>query len=225
MLQHAAAETAAAVQEEQALELEEDGTRLLTVRASHLLGTENPAAKRARRQVLLVAALFIAAPVLATTAASRTLERPPPPPEPPVSPPSAPLTPVERLNERFERGQPGSDLARAGVLVHQFDTPDAVRYNNPWRPCPADKWCSKWADRYSTSIINRRIPHVFSADESGFVVRPLAVEILCAWSQDGGSMGRRCPVAGDLTEPLADEACGRVATRANFEPEPLQLST
>ena len=149
-----------APQDEQPLELEEDGARLLTVRASHLLGTENPAAKRARRHVMVIMAFFIAAPVLATaaassTATSSTARRAPTPPEPP---PSAPWTPLERLNERFARGRPTTDLASAGVLVHQFDTPDAARYDSPWLPCPADKWCSKWADRFSTSVINRRIP-------------------------------------------------------------------
>ena len=52
------------------------------------------------------------------------------------------------------------------------------------------------------------VPSVFSADEGGLVVRPYAVQILCAWSQDGGSMGRRCPDAA----ARAQAPTGPVAT-------------
>ena len=113
-----------------------------------------------------------------------------PPSRPLYMPPSSPQAVVELLNTRFVHGHPSNDLSAVGVFVHQFDTPD--KHPSPWRPCPPNTWCEKWADRFSASVINQRAPHVYDAIGSGFVLSPDAIEVLCSWAQDGGSMGRRC---------------------------------
>ena len=62
-----------------------------------------------------------------------------------------------------------------------------VQQSNPWLPCPQDTWCSKYADRFSASVVNRRLPHLLSSFIPGLVLKPAAVaaSLLCGWANDG----------------------------------------
>ena len=90
-------------------------------------------------------------------------------------------------------------MARAGVLVHQFDTIDE---QNPARAERAATWLlsiekPQWADRISATLINRRIcPHgtpipLFSDVQSGVIFNPDVVRVLCGFSKDGGTQTDR----------------------------------
>ena len=86
---------------------------------------------------------------------------PPSPPSPPPGLPSPQLPPcdspwcnlsdqsalhiVKALQHRFETGgKPPYDdhLAKAGVLVRQFDRISSIDAGKPWLPCPGDHWCA-----------------------------------------------------------------------------------
>ena len=108
---------------------------------------------------------------------------------------------VALLNERFASGKPSNVLSEAGVLVRQFDTLDD--WDKPWLPCPADRWCVGFSDRWATSIINVDAPHVYYDDENdgkgGIVLAPTAA-LFCAYPEDGNSMNpeHACtPLGGD----------------------------
>ena len=53
---------------------------------------------------------------------------------------------VSELNARYARGQPSSDLAEAGLLVHMLDLLDGCGGR-------IDGWCKPSADRMSASLI------------------------------------------------------------------------
>ena len=58
-----------------------------------------------------------------------------PPPAPPNPPPSPPPPPVlVQLNARYRDAQPSSDLRRAGVLLHMWDSTESKAQR--WRGCP-----------------------------------------------------------------------------------------
>ena len=123
----------------------------------------------------------------------------PPPPFPhPPRPPPLPLTAeglAALLNRRFAKGVPSNDISRAGVLVRQFDSLDDPWH--PWLPCPLTgpaSWCSKFTDRWATSIINKdeRLMYFDAlqgghSNVGGLVLSP-SVEIFCAYADDGNSM-------------------------------------
>lgn len=114
------------------------------------------------------------------------------------------------LNNRFAGGTPSNDIARAGVLVRQFDSLDDPA--RPWLPCPlkgTQSWCAKFSDRWATSIISNRARVLyfetdFNKDNGhsgvgGLVLSP-DVQIYCAYADDGNSMdpGKVCrPLGGD----------------------------
>ena len=117
---------------------------------------------------------------------------------------------VARLNARFAQGHPTSNISAAGLVVHQFDGVGLVqllqetairnrlpieRTGNvttavPWLPCPEGSWCSKFADRFSASVVNRRLPHMLSGSAPGVILAPATASraLLCAWANDAHSM-------------------------------------
>ena len=78
---------------------------------------------------------------------------------------------VDAVNARFRGGRPSSDLSVAGILFHMFDQGEmgAVQaYGQgakaapewayePWMPCPSRMWCAAYNDRWSASLLNKRI--------------------------------------------------------------------
>ena len=111
------------------------------------------------------------------------------PPLPPLPPSPAPAPPppwspggAGRINHRFLNGFPSNDLALAGVLVHQTDTMDAT--DEPWAPQRGSH-----ADRLAASIVNARLPYMYSTSAVGVVLRPDLAQglIRCAYGRDGGS--------------------------------------
>lgn len=107
---------------------------------------------------------------------------------------------VRRLNRRFMRGRPSNSIADAGVLIHQFDDSGfnattrvskegGVASWSPWLPCPPGKWCAKFGDRFSTSVLNARAPYAFNEVNGGFVIAADTAQrgTLCAWATDGRS--------------------------------------
>lgn len=164
--------------------------------------------------------------------------RPPAPPPPPHrSPP--PLSPTALLNARYLHGQSSNDTAAAGILIHQLDgidlgdlRDDFGRLKKPWMPCPQTgmTWCSDIGDRMSASIINARLPHLFSDVAAGFIVNPQA-EILCSFPKDGGTMPYKCTADERGREAGCVPGCygpGRLRTRCDnlikgcYDPEHVQ---
>ena len=102
---------------------------------------------------------------------------------------------MDLLNERFEKGHPSNDLGEAGVLVRQFDGLDG--HSKPWLPCapftgmPTDMgWCHQYADRWPASVVNpqTRMLYYGVTGIGGLVISP-TVDLFCAYSGDGNSMG------------------------------------
>jgi hypothetical protein len=119
----------------------------------------------------------------------------PPPPPPLPSPPLSAHLIAERLNARFVAGRPSKSLEGAGVLVHQLDsTEDSSR---PWVPCSqngADNWCHTLADRWASSLINQDLRYLYYKSNGGFVLAPTTARLFCAYSSDGNSQQKVCPV-------------------------------
>ena len=148
----------------------------------------------------------------------------PPPPAPHQSPP--PLSPTALLNARYLHGQSSNDTAAAGILIHQLDgidlgnlRDDFGRLKKPWMPCPQTgmTWCSDMGDRMSASIINARLPHLFSDVAAGFIINPQA-EVLCSFPKDGGTMPYTCTAdeRGDESECVPGcYGAGRRRTRCD----------
>ena len=87
---------------------------------------------------------------------------------------------ADMLNERFRSGRPSNHPAQAGVFVSQ---PDGIRDPaRPWLPCSAGSACaaSGFGDRLSGSVINTRLPKVFSKSRGGLVLSPRVVRVHCA---------------------------------------------
>ena len=124
----------------------------------------------------------------------------PPSPPPPLVPPP-PLDIVNVLNQRYTQGTPSNDLAEAGVLVRQFDHLDGeanTQSGAPWTRCPFIKWCGKFGDRWASSLINGQgMVKLYYDSAAGLVIAP-TVDIFCAYSRDGNSMGVVChPLFGN----------------------------
>ncbi len=88
---------------------------------------------------------------------------------------------------RFETGRPSNVLGEAGVLVHVQDgNEDPER---PWLLCEHDMCSRGSVDAWSTSLISRRVPWLFTdVHGGGFIVAPDAT-ILCAFPSDVGTLG------------------------------------
>lgn len=123
---------------------------------------------------------------------------PPPPPSPSPPPPySEPGTIVELLNKRFREGVPSNDLAKAGILVHQFDSVDDPNpTGSPWQPGAGKP---EYGDRLSASLINKNmradergnVP-IYSFSTAGLILSPHHNRMNCGYPYDVGSLGRAC---------------------------------
>ncbi|KAL1526258.1 hypothetical protein AB1Y20_014978 [Prymnesium parvum] len=130
---------------------------------------------------------------------------PPSAPRPPATPPfpPAPLpalvpsVPIEQiLHDRFMLGRPSNSLRDAGVLVHMLDGLEKS-LEQPWLPCPSEKWCYAFSDRMSFSLINARLPFYFGLKYSvGFLASPEKADLLCSWFTDYGTMDKTCDPPG-----------------------------
>ena len=108
---------------------------------------------------------------------------------------------VAGLNARFQGASPSSDLQRAGVLIHVFDGNEHTALQ--WLPCEPDKWCSKFGDRLTTSMVYAGHSGLFSGGPHGFkglVFRPAFNRVLCSFVTDGGTMAKWCEPPGVSAE-------------------------
>lgn len=120
-------------------------------------------------------------------------------------------TKLNHLNARFTNGHPSNTLREAGVLVHQIDALDENHVGEnptPWLPCtPAAEdvehppglelghlGCAaqQYADHLEGSIINPKVPFLYSDDAVGFIVAPEHAAVRCSFPEDGGTMSRYC---------------------------------
>ena len=119
---------------------------------------------------------------------------PPSPPHPPAWPPACQSHELAVLNRRFVEGQPSDQLAGAGVIVRQTDwfTEGAHLWSaaSPSTAGGKDTPSATSTDRLAASIINHRLPHMFSTSAVGVVISPEHVEgrIYCSYPRDGNSM-------------------------------------
>ena len=127
----------------------------------------------------------------------------PPPPRLPVA-----AETVANLNKRFSNGHPSSELVDAGVLVHTFDS--LADYEQAWKTCDEETWCWIYSDRFSASLINRRLPSYYmganrestAAEAMGGLIidprrlAPINASIFCSWIIDAGTMGMQCEQPG-----------------------------
>jgi len=109
---------------------------------------------------------------------------------------------VERINTRFTRGHPTSDLQSAGLIIHQFHNGMDGDWK-AWMPCPetcwgSPCWCARFNDRFSTSIVNAQMVDergrvgMYSMDNPGFIFAPDVAKVFCAYPADGGSESKNC---------------------------------
>ena len=133
---------------------------------------------------------------------------PPPPPLPAPPPPPPPPEPasdvVQRLNARFRQGAPSNELAAAGVLMRCAEGM-AGRHTPAWEPCAADEFC--YSPSLAASLVNTRMPHLWSSTFEGFVVAPAAVVMRCAFHGDGASSNRHCSPAGSGADSTCVPGC------------------
>eukprot|EP00322_Chrysochromulina_rotalis_P010440 CAMPEP_0115844638 /NCGR_PEP_ID=MMETSP0287-20121206/8931_1 /TAXON_ID=412157 /ORGANISM="Chrysochromulina rotalis, Strain UIO044" /LENGTH=474 /DNA_ID=CAMNT_0003298369 /DNA_START=10 /DNA_END=1434 /DNA_ORIENTATION=- len=141
------------------------------------------------------------------------LSLPPIPPPPRPAPSSRPhsLMSSEKLNARFNSAAASSDLAKVGILLHQFDnteaddtalqsasqvldglvSPEAAAATAaPWMPCPPGAWCSVFGDRLSATVISEQLHWLFNTN-GGYIFAPI-VNTSCSYFHDGGTMAKLC---------------------------------
>ena len=110
------------------------------------------------------------------------------------------------LNARFHEAGPSDGVG--GVLMRNFEGM-AGRHSYAWEPCADDEFCARSADRLAASIVNRRMPHLFSSDSGGMVVATRFATILCSYHGDGNNYGRFCkPPTAWLKMPVEHEPDG-----------------
>ena len=70
-------------------------------------------------------------------------------------------------------------------MIRQFDAEQDP--SRAWMPCPREgAYCSRLADRWSLSIVNAKLRHLYS-ERVGFVIRPLPEvdrSLLCAYPDE-----------------------------------------
>lgn len=116
---------------------------------------------------------------------------------------------MREINSRFNGASITSNLARAGVLIHEFD-----EFEDPyakWMPCsdacegfanPRERcrYCGL-RDRMSVSLIGTHgTAHIFSAEwpnafsfsGGGVVLNPAKAKLLCSYDHDASSRGKEC---------------------------------
>ena len=118
---------------------------------------------------------------------------------------------LRSLNARYTNGHPSNLLRETGILLHQIDALDENRVGEnptPWLPCtpkPEDVdsppglelghlGCAaqQYSDHLEGSIINPKVPFLYSDDAVGFIVAPEHAELRCSFPEDGGTMSRWC---------------------------------
>ena len=54
-------------------------------------------------------------------------------------------------------------------------------------PTARDRYCFKFADRFSTSIVSERVPQLFHSQNGGIIIAPDVVRrgLMCSWASDG----------------------------------------
>ena len=187
-------------------------------------------------------------PGAATPVAPKPEPEPEPVPEPAAPPPPvAPVassTEVDLINSQFRGGgQSTSEVATAGVVVHQFG---GSMHEDPqkWLPCPTDQWCADLSDRICCSLISAQSPPpvcisgtqspcapwsadrqigLFSHVKGGFVFAPERMQLQCAYPGDGNTAHRVClDLAAQPLDPGQPcvGGCGCLSKGEDTEPVP-----
>jgi len=130
----------------------------------------------------------------------RVCSAPPTPLPPPTPPPDPTDAVIAALNRRFEHGAPSADVASAGVMMRVVDELGDPKAQ--WLPCPPSAWCEALADRMPASLVSRRAPRLYAGGEwrGGFVLRPAAAAVLCAYPADGSTQDKLCSPRGASAE-------------------------
>lgn len=106
------------------------------------------------------------------------------------------------LNARFSNGRPSNSIREVGLLVHQIDALDEAHVGEnptPWLGCTNAHTvdgaaCSarRYQDHFSASVINRKVPFIYSDDAVGMIIAPQFAVVRCSFPEDGGTMSRIC---------------------------------
>ena len=93
---------------------------------------------------------------------------------------------VSRLNAQFLAGRPSDTLDEAGVLVRQIDALVDHEGTAPWEVT----FYTHLRDRLAASIVNAKLPFMFSTSAVGFVLSTSKLQeaLWCSYPRDGNSM-------------------------------------
>ena len=73
---------------------------------------------------------------------------------------------------------------------------EAVGWHDPqpWMPCPRHAWCGQYHERFSATLVNKQLPHIFASDsgESSGLVVGNGASHWCSYMADGGTMSKQC---------------------------------
>ena len=100
------------------------------------------------------------------------------------------------LNEIFLNGGPSDVLFRSGLIFHGFD--DTENFTQPYKPC-SEGSCEFASKFWSASIVNARDTQTFN--DAGILLMTLPAgtnRLLCAFTEDAGTMGRGCNASLDF---------------------------
>ena len=117
---------------------------------------------------------------------------------------------VDELNRVFLSSTRSNEPTKAGVFMRAFD--QLENKARPWLPCDAGH-CLGVADRFASSLVNRRHPDIYSSGVGGIVVNWEGISINCAYYADGGSQKQVCDPLGRSPE------CTPGCTRDWCDPE------
>ena len=101
---------------------------------------------------------------------------------------------------------PTSDPSQAGVFVHQLNVFNG-RLEGGWLPNPVRPELS---DRFSATLIHAEAMHIYDPSLDGLILRPAAMNVLCSYPYDGGTLHRTCNPPG--LSPRCTPGCGRFET-------------
>ena len=121
---------------------------------------------------------------------------------------------IGQLNARFRAGVASSDLAAAGLLLHQFDKmDDPDPQGKPWVPGAATDIYQGYpsGDRISATLVNaqmtpepapyaHRIP-LYSANFAGIILSPKRNTLQCSFAFDAGTLERGCMTPSETCTP------------------------
>ena len=96
------------------------------------------------------------------------------------------------LNHLFKQGKPSNNFEEVGLMVHCFDDTEGLA--EPWTPCKSG-FCVKSSTWWSGSIINQNLRTGFG--DSGLIMTPSKVELLCSYDQDAGTLFAGCTGKGE----------------------------